>query len=407
MKILYISDELPYPLTTGIATRSYNLLTRLAKRHEITIVSLTTGQRVAPETLEALKVWTGGVEVFGLPNDSEPAFIRAAARVPRIGRRLQSQLRLRWSAQKMNEALPLLMKSADCDVVVFCGKWTTPCLTSLRHVPVVIDCCDAEYARIGAEIGWARPLRRPWLLLRYHELKRIEERLAAFTSNICFTSMRDRNALMRGQQGGEIIPVGIDCTRFRKTKPSLPHTIVFVGVMDFSPNHDAALVLGERVLPRIRRVQPDAKVVIVGRNPRPELIRRARLWENFTVVGAVEDVREYLDQATVFAAPIRFASGTQNKVLEAMAMEVPVVTTFTVAEGLRVNAHVPLPLRVADDMEVFADEVIKLLRSPQERETLGREGRAFVQRYFEWEESARKLENLCMKAAGFPRTRAA
>lgn len=406
MKILYISDELPYPLTTGIATRSYNLLTRLATRHEITIVSLTTGQRVAPQTLEALKTWTGNVEVFGLPNNGEPALIRASARIPRIGRRMQNQLRLRWSAQKMNEALPRLIESAGCDVVVFCGKWAVPCLASLQDVPVVIDCCDAEYARIGAEIGWAPPLRRPWLVMRYHELKRIEKRLAAFTPNICFTSMRDRNALMREGQG-EIIPVGIDCARFRKTKPSLPNTIVFVGVMDFSPNYDAALVLGERVLPRVRRAVPDARVVIVGRNPRPELLHRARSWENFTVLGAVEDVREYLDQATVFAAPIRFASGTQNKVLEAMAMEVPVVTTSTVSEGLRVNSRVPLPLRVADNMDTFADEVIKLLLSQQERACLGREGRAFVQRYFDWDESARKLESLCIKAAGFSRTKAA
>src|SRR5579859_8098867 len=262
MKILYISDELPYPLTSGIATRSNNLLTRLAKRHKIAIVSLTTGKRVAPETFDVLRKWTEGVEVFGLPNADEPAFIRAAVHVPRIGRRLQSQLRLRWSAQKMKEALPLLMKRAECDVVVFCGKSAAPCLASLRHVPVVIDCCDAEHARIRPELGWARPLRRPWLLLRYHELKRIEQRLAAITPNICFTSMRDRNVLMREEEGGEVIPVGIDCARFRKTGASLPDTIVFVGVMDYSPNHDAAVVLGERVLPRIRRALPNAKVVI-------------------------------------------------------------------------------------------------------------------------------------------------
>lgn len=407
MKILYISDELPYPLTTGIATRSYNFLTRLAKRHQITVVSLTTKAAVTPETLNTLRGLAERVEVFGLPTDQESLLIRQAARVPRIGKRLESQLRLRWAAQKMAQELPALLNSSGFDVVLFCGKWTLPCIRSIQHLPVVIDCCDTEYVRIGAEMNCARPLRRPWLLWRYHELKRIERTLARITPNIFFTSVRDMRALMGDGNHGEVIPVGVDCTEFRRTEPSLPDTIVFVGVMDYSPNHDAAMLLGARILPRIRREVPTARVLIVGRNPKPELLRKARHWPNFNVLGTVEDVRTYLGQATVFAAPIRFASGTQNKVLEAMAMEVPVVTTSTVAEGLRVSPQISLPLCVADNVEQFADSVIGLLRSPQQRDRLGMQGRAFVERHFAWDDSAQKLENICMRAVGIPQTQAA
>lgn len=399
MKILYISDELPYPLTTGIATRSYNFLTRLAKRHQITVVSLTRESTVTSETLNTLRRLTERIEIFGLPSGQEPALIRRAARVPRIGKRLESQLRLRWAARRMAQAMPVLLNSSDFDVVLFCGKWTMPCIRSVRHVPMVIDCCDTEYVRIGAEMNCARPLRRPWLLWRYHELKRIEKTLARITPHIFFTSVRDKRALMGDGNGGEVIPVGVDCMKFRRTERASPDIVVFVGVMDFSPNHDAAMLLGGCILPRIRRAVPTARVLIVGRNPKPELLRRARRWPHFSVLGTVDDVRTYLEKATVFAAPIRFASGTQNKVLEAMAMEIPVVTTSTVAEGLRVGPQIGAPLCVADNIEQFADDVIKLLQSPAERYRLGMQGRAFVEQHFAWEDSAQKLEDICMRAA--------
>lgn len=407
MKILYISDELPYPLTTGIATRSYNFLTRLAKHHQITVISLTTNSTVTSETLSTLGALTEGIEIFGVPSDQEPALIRHTAHVPHIGKRLQSQLRLRWAARKMAQAIPALLNSSEFDVVLFCGKWALPCIRSVKHLPVVVDCCDTEYVRIGAEMKCARPLRRPWLLWRYHEMKRIEKTLARITPNIFFTSVRDKRALMGDGNGGEVIPVGVDCVKFRRTEPASPDTVVFVGVMDYSPNHDAAMLLGERILPRVRREVPAAQVLIVGRNPKPELKRKAKRWPNFSILGTVEDVRAYVGKAAVFAAPIRFASGTQNKILEAMAMETPVVTTSIVADGLRISPQIGPPLCVADDVERFAEHIIRLLRTPAERDRLGIQGREFVQRYFAWDDSAQKLENICMRAAGIPETQAA
>src|SRR3954469_18723958 len=113
MNILYIGDELPYPITTGIATRSYNLLTRLAKHHQITLATLTTKGDISPETVEVLGQWAHGLEVFGVPTDNEPILIRHAGSVPRIGRKIQAQLRLRWSAQKMSRSIANLIASSQ------------------------------------------------------------------------------------------------------------------------------------------------------------------------------------------------------------------------------------------------------------------------------------------------------
>jgi glycosyltransferase involved in cell wall biosynthesis len=167
--------------------------------------------------------------------------------------------------------------------------------------------------------------------------------------------------------------------------------------MSYAPNEDAALRLVDEVLPRVRRAVPEAEVVIVGREPSARLRERAAL-PGVHVTGFVPDVRPFLAAATVFAAPLRFASGVQNKVLEALAMGVPVVTTPEVADGLRVDAACQAPVLVADDPRELAERIVKLLGQPALRERLGREGRRFVEEHFDWERSARRLEQLCQRA---------
>jgi glycosyltransferase involved in cell wall biosynthesis len=402
MKILFISDELPYPITSGIATRSFHLLTRLAQRHQITLACLTSSPQVSDETRAVLDQWAQDVHVFGLPEEGEPPYVRWAALIPKIGRRMRLQLRMRWSAREMARSVQELLGKHDFDLVLLYGRWTFQCVRGLRNVPIVVDCCDAEFVRLRSEFKFCSPLRRAWLALRYFEVKHVERRLAAFTPNVFFISLRDKQALMPHEHIGEVIPNGVDCRSFQRTRKADPNRVVFVGVMDYGPNEDAATFLAERIFPLVRRSVPDAQLVLVGRNPKPALLERARHWDHVEITGAVEDVQPYLDSAAVFAAPIRFASGTQNKVLEAMAMEIPVVTTSVVADGIRIDQSSEPPLRVADDPQLFADEIISLLLSPQQRVALGRRGRQFVQTHFDWDVSVGKLENLCLRAAALP-----
>jgi glycosyltransferase involved in cell wall biosynthesis len=117
-----------------------------------------------------------------------------------------------------------------------------------------------------------------------------------------------------------------------------------------------------------------------------------------TVTGFVDDLRPYLERAAVCAAPLRFGAGVQNKVLEAMAMGVPVVTTSIAAAGLRVDDAAAPPLYVADDDERFAACLVQLLQDPGERARLAREGRRFVEEHFVWAHQAERLEALCQEA---------
>jgi glycosyltransferase involved in cell wall biosynthesis len=168
--------------------------------------------------------------------------------------------------------------------------------------------------------------------------------------------------------------------------------------MSYHPNAEAALFLLDSILPLVRKVRPELEILIVGRDPSSELVRVAKRYSDVTVTGGVDDVRPYLERADIFVAALRFASGVQNKVLEALAMEVPVVTTPVVATGLRVDGVEPQVV-IGRTAEEIAACIVRLLGNSEERARLSTEGRRFVEAHCSWSRSAEKLEKLCLAAA--------
>jgi polysaccharide biosynthesis protein PslH len=156
----------------------------------------------------------------------------------------------------------------------------------------------------------------------------------------------------------------------------------------------------DQIAPQVRQSIPNLEILIVGRDPAPELQAKARQYPNVTVTGFVDDVRPYLESAALFVAPLRYASGTQNKVLEAMSMSLPTVVTSVVADGLRMDEAAEPPVAIADLPSDFATVITRLLQRPSERETLALRGREYVENHFIWSRSAEKLERMCHAALG-------
>jgi glycosyltransferase involved in cell wall biosynthesis len=192
-------------------------------------------------------------------------------------------------------------------------------------------------------------------------LKSAYKRLARKTPYRSFISVRDRENLLGTSDRSAIVPQGVDYDYWKRSRPpSGGNCIVFSGVMSYSPNADAAVFLLDTILPLVRRVFSELEVLIVGRDPLPELANLAQRYPDVTVTGAVDEIRPYLERADVFVAALRFASGVQNKVLEAMSMEVPVVTTPVVAAGLCVDGVEP-QLVIGKSTEEIAAGIVRLL----------------------------------------------
>ncbi len=398
MKILWIYPELPYPLTSGFL-RGFHLLRILGQRHVVTFLSLTHQQVVPSGTLQALAPYAERIEIFTRCSAPQPGWLKLSALIPGIGWRLREYCKTRWAVKQLGRTVRGLLQQQSYDIVLFHGREALPVLDGVR-VPIVVECGDTNSTRILQQVRQTPVLSRPRLLLHYFNNRRLEKKLAHKTPYRFFTSTRDRENLLGPSDRSEVVPQGVDYDYWKRSSPpSGRNCIVFSGVMSYSPNADAAMYLLEAILPLLRRVFSFLEVLIVGRDPTPELVNTARRFRDVTVTGAVEDVRPYLERADVFVAAVRFASGVQNKVLEAMSMQVPVVTTPVVAAGLSIDGLEP-QLVIGENAGEIARGVARLLVHPEERARLSAEGRRFVEAHYSWSYSADRLERLCMAAAG-------
>lgn len=393
MRVLYVTNGFPYPLTSGYL-RHYFLIRELAAAsHEVALFSLA-GREVTAGDRAALEAFCDTVAVVPATGGS------------RTRRRL---LALSGSAAVDGPAAALGRAAADRarewrpDAVLFSGKRTYPALASLPGVPLVTDLCDATSARLRTEVRHGSPTRVPARLVEWAAVRRVERKLVARSSSVLFASARDRDALLGPDEASRavVVPNGVDTDHWRRAGDRLGRdTIAFTGAMDYGPNADAARFLVDAVLPLVRRDVPGAELLLVGRDPGPGLRAAAASSPGVTLTGTVDDVRPHLERASVFAAPLRVGAGIQNKVLEALAMEVPVVASPLAAGGLYTDDGAAPPLVEADGPEATAAALVDALRRAEVDLTPAAEGRRFVAEHFSWRRSGELVGRALEAAVG-------
>lgn len=391
MKLLYVLGALQHPSIVRGALRHYHFLRLLAQRNAITLLVLSRDEAPAAAVSDLATI----VDRLHVVSVDQPRWDRQRLRVPE---RLACHARLRRAVRRMRDTFDGLIAAEAFDAIVFHGKAAYPVIAGARSIPTVIDVCDATSLRQRDRLRYARPWSMPWRLAGYLSARYTERRLIRHSQHAVFMSRRDREAILGPHSTAAILPNGIDVRQWTRNGTAPRHNrLVFTGVMNYAPNEDAALVLIREVLPILLRSRPDLTLELVGLGPSETLLRAAETNPAVTITGFVPHIQPHLEEATVYVAPIRYASGLQNKVLEAMAMEVPVVTTPVVAEGLKIGELSP-PLLVATSPKHFAAEVLALLENTSEMRRLAREGRRFVETHFDWISGAAFLEQLCEAA---------
>jgi len=406
MRLLYVTADLPWPLTSGYL-RHYHFIRALSERHEITLLSLR-GPDHEPGDIEALRPYVEAIV-------TEPS-----ARGPRsLPVKVADRVRMLVAggdvaAARLGAAGARIAAERPFDALLLSGKRTMPVLDGLPPMPLVADLCDATSSRIRRQMRHASVSNQPALALEYLEVRRVERALMHRSRHALFASARDREALVgrngEGRPGlaeASVVPNGVDLDVWRREGRTLGRgEIVLTGAMDYPPNVDAAEQLVNAILPRVQAELPDARVSIVGRDPAPG-VRALADRPGVTVTGFVDDVRPYLERAAVFAAPIRYGAGIQNKVLEALAMELPVVASPLAAEGLRTERGNLPPVDVARDADGMAALIVTRLRLAAEGASAEPALRAYVAEHFDWGRNAARLGEILEDAAarGAPESR--
>lgn len=389
MRILMLAHRIPYPPHTGDKIRAYQVARHLARGHDLTLgfVIDDAGDRSG---LDALRrdipdlEWGGlwkpaavarGLAGLGRGRSLSIAYFRSSRLARRVARRLRDQPydAVYVSSSPMVEyvrgtALPVVMDFVDVDS----DKWT-------------------QYATNQ------RPPRSWAYRLEGRRLRRFEAEAVRWGRR-CILATAAEEALLKSfapWARTSVVPNGVDLAGYGP--PADAPTVIFTGAMDYFPNVDAVQHFCQDIFPSVTRAVPGARFLIVGLNPTPAVRRLAEI-PGVTVTGAVPEVQPYYREASVCVAPLRIARGIQNKVLQAMALGVPVVATSAAARGLecRPGEH----FRVEDDPARFAEGVIGLLRDRQARIALASRARAFVEGHHSWPAVLERIESIVVEVAG-------
>lgn len=397
LRLLWVLPYPPLPVTTGGRRRILALLRRAASRHDVYLhCSLRTeAERAALRELHGLCRGTVAVMRGGKWS------LRAAAAWLARGRPYLAALNdcggsVADSIRRSYAGMPF-----DC-VHIEHYYMMEPVLSALSHsAPVLLGEQGVEYVvasrhgrrRSGAAgILWRKEVRqtRMW-----------EEWAWRQADRVVVVSDDDRRILLDAAPGAGagVVPNAVELADFPYTsREETPGpTVAFVGTFRFFGNVEAAQWLAGSVMPRVRAVVPSARLVLLGEEP-PARLRTSAAW--ISVEGWVSSIPDALREAAVMAVPLWTGSGTKLKVLEAMALGLPVVTTPLGVEGIRAQhgRHV----LVAADASSFADAVVELLTSPPLRGAIGRAARSLVEQHFSWDRAAESLyENYIAAISAF------
>jgi sugar transferase (PEP-CTERM/EpsH1 system associated) len=394
MRILFISPYIP----SLIRVRPYNLIKHLAKRgHQITLLALVPpGEDTG--SLETLQGWCERIETVPLPRWR--TLWNGLKALPS-----QTPLQAAYSrSPEMAAAICSIQAKGAFDVVHIEHLRGSELSGALENLPVVFDSVDS-ITLLFEKVLQSGPNWKSRLIARVElgRTRRYEGHLLERYERVLVTSPQDRDALARYANTPEpnerlvVLPNGVDLDYFTPLNMERePATVIFTGKMSYHANIAAAMDLATAVMPRVWQQLPEARLVIAGKDPPPALQELAED-SRITVTGMVPDLRPYLAQATVAVLPIRYGVGIQNKILEAMAMATPVVTTSHTLSALQVKADEELV--VADGPAALGEVTVKLLNDQALSQRVGDAGRRYVETHHDWNNVARKLEGVYQSAA--------
>lgn len=384
MRILYLVPHIPWP----IKVRSFNIIPRLARKHQIHLAAL---QQSAPQRWSADNDAINCCERVDLvPHSCFRAAFRCAIEAP-----TPAPLRIAYCRSTGMELAVRRSLDEFRPDVIYVERWRAmQYVPPNAGVPVLCDPTDSMglYNQRLLAVGkwWERLIAAE----EYIKFIRYEPYLASRATTTVFCSEIDLQHVKRRCPQGRfaIVPNGVDCDLFfrKSADEERVNTIVFTGSFAYAPNRRAVRFFLRDIFPLIRREVPDARFVAVGNSGHKYL--DSHIVEGMEVHDFVPDLRTYLATATVAVAPMTVGSGVSNKLLEAFSVGTPMVSTRIACGDLPVSdgRH----LFVADDEKIFASRVIKLMQDADLRRHVTDNAHELVTRSYNWEVVANQLEVL-------------
>lgn len=385
MEILFLANRVPYPPFRGDKLKIYNLGRRLAGRHTIHLLAFAETKKDLTYKSELEQVFDSVTFVY---QPKWKSYLNSAINFLRSEPFQLAYFR----SNEMRRTLAKFLQSHEIDVIHTQHLRMSQYTKDLKQYPRILDLPDAY------SLYWQRreQVERPLLNRLFDKLEskrviRAEKVLYEYDmALVCSVEDRDHLLNLHKESNVRLLRNGVDLETFtyKDHDYSRDQTLLFTGNMDYAPNVDAVTHFVRTLFPEILKHHPETRLVIAGQRPVKQVMDLKS--DNIEITGFVEDLSVMYDEADVVIAPLRFGAGTQNKVLEAMAMGVPVVCTDIGFKGLEIESGEGV-IHAPEDKE-FIDQVVGLLKSEDLRRQVGQKGLELARNKFSWDGISKELE---------------
>jgi glycosyltransferase involved in cell wall biosynthesis len=398
MRLLVLSSWWPSPPANGSKLRAWHLLRELARRHEITLCSFAEPGEAGPADVDALRRWCRDVQIVpGNPHK------------PRTGLSWRGYFGAmpRSYAQTFTPAMAdyVTRASQGADALIALQIGTALYLNGTngqQRLPRIFE--EAEASVIRDQPAERRRLTSAWRQrLTWRKYAAFTRQLIATASRTTVVSERERRCLAEAGCDPSriaVLPNGVAGDYLDMHVPKQADTLIYAGSPTYAPNLDAVRWFVTEILPRVRAVRPTVRLVVTGRH---DGIPIASLGQGDGVIftGQVADVAAHVAGSAVSIAPLRRGGGTRLKILEAMALGTPVVSTTKGAEGLQVRHGAEL--LIADTPEAFARSILDLLEQPARALAIATQARRCIAEHYTWQRIGLRLEEILQEAVDVER----
>lgn len=387
MKILFLTSRFPFPLEKGDKLRAYFQLRDLSEKNQIILMSVSD-KPVNEADFNALKPFCKKMVVH---------FIGMGNVLSNIAKNFFSDLPFQvryFSSKRFKEKIMECIREEKPDVIYCQLPRMADYVIDVKDVPKMIDYMDAFSKGLERMADTVSFFKRPFVKMEYRRMKKYEAKIFNHFQAHSIISSQDAQFILHDRKGEiKIIPNGVDLNFYKSKPEEKKYELLFAGNMSYAPNVESAGFIVEKILPLLLKKYPKIKLVLAGADPSPSVKKLAS--DNVIVTGWVDDIRSYFNQSKIHLAPMLISIGMQNKILQAMAMKIPNITT-TLANNA-IHAADGKEILIANSAEDFASAIEKILSNESIANTIAENALSFVQRNYEWKSVNQILENELMK----------
>jgi sugar transferase (PEP-CTERM/EpsH1 system associated) len=386
MKIFVLLSRFPYPLEKGDKLRAFNQIKELSKNNELILCALSS-KKVAQASIDVLSKYCTEIEVIRLSKFK--IYFNLLSSLFLTEQSLQVAYFYNTAAQNKIDGLLAKYKPDH----IYCQLIRVAEYVRHSKIPKTLDYMDALARGMERRIDKA-PFYICWVLkIEALRLKKYEHFVFDDFDYHTIISEQDRELIVHVKNEEiSIVKNGVDYDLFKYGELTKEYDLIFTGNMDYPPNVESVDYLVNKVMPLVWIENPEIKLIIVGAEPAAKVLKLRS--DKVIVTGWVKEMASYYKKSKIFIAPMQIGTGLQNKLLEAMAMKLPCITSQLANNALGATHHENI--LIGNNEEAYKQNILMLINDDHFQQQLGEKGYQFVKKNYTWEGSTAILEKLIL-----------